>query len=462
MAANGPNRRTRIVILGGGFAGAYCAQELERRVGDDVEIVLINRHNYFIFYPLLVEAGMGALQPRHALVGIRSFLKRTQFIMAEIVDVELPEQEVMYQVAGEESPRVMHYDHLVVALGSVTNLPNVPGLKEHGYEMKSLAHAVGLRDRAVQLLETASLTADPHKRRAMLTMVVVGGSYTGVEVAGELNAYLRAAAKQYPLLRPDEVRVILVDRNKRILRTLDEDLSVWAAQHLRQRGVELRLEDTVTRIEPDCCFLKDGHCVETNTVVWCAGIAAPPVMQKIEVPRDRLGYILCEPDTRVKGYENVWGIGDCAVNPDPNGQAYPATAQHGTRLGVHCARNIASVLKGKPTRPLVYESQGFLAAFGYRDAVAKIGDVRLTGFPAWFMWRTVYLMKMPGLWRKFHVAWDWTADLLAPRDFVELGIHRIIRAAPQAAREEARDPKPEHEKGQTEPGKVARMAEAPG
>src|SRR5690606_23603889 len=143
---------------------------------------------------------------------IRSFLKRTDFIMAEIIDVELPQQEVMYQVAGEEQPRVMHYDHLVVALGSVTSLPSVPGLKEHGYEMKSLAHAVGLRDRAVQLLEAASLTRDEHKRRAMLTMVVVGGSYTGVEVAGEYNAYLRAAARHYPRLDPTEVRVLLVDR----------------------------------------------------------------------------------------------------------------------------------------------------------------------------------------------------------------------------------------------------------
>ncbi len=422
--------KQRIVIVGGGFAGAYCAQELGRLYyGEDVEIVLINRHNYFIFYPLLVEAGTGTLNPRSTVVALRDFCRQARFLMGTVVDVDARIREVYYRVGAEDSPRSITYDHLVIALGSVTNLPPVPGLKEYGYEVKTLAHTVGLRDRAIQLLEIASQTSDADQRRALLTMVVVGGSFTGVEVAGEFNAYLKAAARRYPGLTPDEVRMVMVDRGERVLSTLDDELSEWAGKHLRKRGVDLRFHESVDEIGADYCRLRGGEVIATKTVIWCAGVSAPALLRKIDMPLDRLGYMKCGRDGRVEGHDNVWGIGDCAVNPDGKGVAYPATAQHAVQLGREVAKNIFRAMHGHRSVPIEIKSKGTLAAFGHFDAVAKVWKLKLTGFPAWFLWRTAYLMKMPTWSKRLRVAWDWTADLLFPHEFVELGLHRIVRDA---------------------------------
>lgn len=439
---NDPTKRPqRIIVLGGGFAGAYCVQALDRAL-PQADIILINRHNYFIFYPLLVEAGTGTLNPRTAVVSLRSFCRRATFLMGEIEDVEPQLNEVHYRPAGEGPLRTLVYDQLVIALGSVTSLPPVPGLKEYGYEIKSLAHAVELRDRAIRLLEQADQEPDAQRRKELLTIVVVGGSFTGVEVAGEFNAYLREAAKKYRNISLEDVRVVLVEHGQRLLKSLDDSLSDWAAVHLRRRGVELHLADSVDRIEADCCWLKQTGRIATCTVIWCAGVAAPPVLQKVEVPRDRLGYMRCRPDGRVEGYDNVWGIGDCAINPNGEGGTYPPTAQHAVQLGRQVAANIVRVVRGHEPVPIQIRSKGTLAAFGYHSAVAKVGKLKLTGFPAWFLWRTAYLIKMPTLRKKLRVAWDWTADLIFPHEFFELGVHRASGIAPH-------DPTAHHHAGRS-------------
>lgn len=449
--------RRRIIILGSGFAGAYCAQELERALAaDEAEVVLIDRHNYFVFYPLLVEAGTGSLQPRHAVVPIRRFMRRETFLMAEVLGVDLARRAVTLQVVNDERPQTLGYDHLVLALGSVTNLPPVPGLKEYGYEMKSITHAIALRDRAIQMLELASATAlgdtaggergiEPASReriRAMLHFVVVGGNFTGVEVAGEFNHYLRQAAREYPGLEPEDVGVTLIDRNEQVLGVLDEpELSDWAADHMKRRGVELRLQESVNEVHPEHVVLRSGGTLPTRTAIWCAGIAPSPLLKTMDLPHDK-GWILCEPDGRVKGFENVWGVGDCAVNPDAAGRGYPATAQSAVREGKYAARNLARVIRGQATEPIEFKTVGALAAFGRFDAVAKVFNMKFTGFIAWFLWRTVYLMKMPGFGRKLRVAMDWTLDLVAGGEYAELGIHKLVRATPPAAaREDA--PRPE-------------------
>ena len=427
--------RRRIVIVGGGFAGAYCASMLEKRLrGRNVEIVLIDRHNYFIFYPLLVEAGTGSLQPRHAVVPIRNYLRRTRFIMAGVAAIDVQRQVVRYRIEGQDD-REMDYAHLVLALGSVTSLPPVPGLKEYAYDMKTLADAIALRDRAIQLLERADAMEDRAKARSLLRFAVVGGNYTGIEVAGEFDAYMKRAVRRYPNLSRDDVKVTIVDMNDRIISMLDEELSDWAARHLRERGIEIRLKEAASEIHPDGLVLKSGERIAASTVIWCAGIAAPPMLKTIGLPVDRLGYLLCEPDGRVKGYANVWGIGDCAVNPDPEGKPYAATAQLAIQQGRGCAENIAAVLSDRKTAPFAFRSKGMLAAFGRFDAVAKVMGFRLTGFAAWFVWRTAYLLKMPGLGRKIRVALDWTLDLVFGTDYVELGVHRVNHGGERVIRQ---------------------------
>ncbi|MBP7149632.1 MAG: NAD(P)/FAD-dependent oxidoreductase [Acidobacteria bacterium] len=425
----------KIVILGAGFAGAYCAQALERRLGrDEAEVLLIDRHNYFSFSPLLVEAGIGTIEPRHAVIAIRAFLKRTQFRMAEVLDVDFARREVVYHVDETDTLACAPFDHLVLAFGSVSNLPPVPGLAEHAYEMKGLADAVALRDRAITMLEAAEATADPERRRAMLHFVVVGGNYTGIEVAGEFDVFLKDAARRYGMLAPEDCQVTLVEMADRILPALDRDLAAYATRQLRGRGVDVRLERTVREISRDRVTLSDGEVLSARTVIWTAGIAANPLYRRLHLPMDERGYVLCEPDLRVLGFDNVWGIGDCAVNPDPDDRPYPATAQHAVQEGRHLADNLARVLRGRHTRPFVYRSKGTLAALGCRTGVARVFGFKLSGFAAWFLWRTVYLMKMPGWRRRARVAADWTLSLFSRSEVVQLGVHRAaVRSEPEGA-----------------------------
>jgi NADH:ubiquinone reductase (H+-translocating) len=420
--------RPSIVILGGGFGGAYCAQSLEKELRpEQADITLIDRNNYFVFYPLLVEAGTGSLEPRHAVVSIRAFLRRTTFRMAEVLDVDFRSREVLYRVAGIGPDTRISYDHLVLALGSTTRLPDITGLKRHGLEMKTPSDAVALRDRAIQLLEAADANPDPEQRKALLHFVVVGGNFTGAEVAGEFHVFLRSAARLYRNISPEECNVTLVELTDRILSALDPDLSNYALEQMRARGIYVLLNTSVTRIEEKAVHLKDGRVLPAATVIWCAGIQPGSLLQKLDLPSDRLGYILCERDLSVKGLEGVWAIGDCAVNPDPQGKAYPATAQHASRQGKHLAGNISRVLAEQPALPCDIDPQGALAALGCRTAVARIFGLKLSGLLAWFVWRTVYLLKMPGFRRKFRVALDWTTGLLFARDYVQLGVHRSPR-----------------------------------
>ncbi len=423
----------RIVILGGGFAGATCAQRLARTLSRlDVEVVLLNRTNYFAFTPLLVEAGTGALEPRHAVVPLREFLPECTVRTAEVTGVDLERRTVTFTVAGHEVQE-MGYDHLVVALGSVTRLPPVPGLAEWGFAMKDLADAVALRDRVIELLERADATTSAERRRAVLHLVVVGGNFTGVEVAGEFAAFLAEATRAYGNVARSDCRVTLVEMAPRILPGLDADLAGYALDRLRSRGISVRLATTVQEVQREAVLLSSGERLDTWTVVWCAGIAPNPLLGRLGLPTDGGGWLLCEPNLLVRGTDNVWGIGDCAVNPDPEGRPYPATAQHAVRQGAALAANLSRVLRGRTAEPCVIRSPGALAAIGCRTAVAKVFGVKLSGFAAWFLWRTVYLLKMPGWARRVRVALDWTLALLFRRPVVQLGVHRRVPAPPEVS-----------------------------
>jgi len=415
----------RVVIVGGGFAGAYCAQALGRGARAGLVLpTLIDRNNYFVFHPLLVEAGTGSLEPRHAVVSIRSFLRSAEFRMAEVVGARPARSEIDVRPVGGGAVDTLTYDHLVLALGSVTRMPNVPGLREHGWEMKGVADAVALRDRAIAMVESASLARTPEERRAALHFVVVGANFTGVEVAGEFHVFLRNVARRHGGIDPDECSMTLVELSDRVLSALRPELSDYALRNMTRRGIRIRLGTSVRAIEADRVVLDNGETIAARTAIWCAGIAPSPLLAKLGIPLDAKGYVASRPDLRVEGFENVWAAGDCAAIRDGSGTLYPATAQHAIREGVHVAKNVLRRVQGQPTLPFAYTTQGSLAALGCRTGVAEVFGVKLSGFPAWFLWRTVYLLKMPGLARKVRIALDWTMDLLFPRDFVQLGVHR--------------------------------------
>lgn len=416
--------KQRVVILGGGFAGAYCAQQLERLVDHgSTEIVLIDKRNYFVFYPLLIEAGTGSLEPRHAVVALRHFLVDTVFRMGRAKQIDFARRVVRFTQDERTDIQELAYDHLVIAPGSVTNLPPVEGLREFGFEMKRLRDAVALRDRAIQLLELADATVDEASRRALLHFVVVGGSFTGVEVAGEFDAFLKEASRDYANVRAADCRITLLEMQDRILPALDEELAAYAAEELARRGVQIQTAQTVESVHRDHVMCRDGRRLDTHTLIWAAGIAPAPLIADLNVPTDERGYILCERDLRVRGHTAVWSIGDCAVNIDANGDAYPATAQHAVRQAKCAAKNIASVLRGGVATHCDIKPRGTLAALGCRTAVARVFNIKLSGFSAWFLWRTVYLFKMPGWARRLRVALDWSMSLLFRRSVVQLGIH---------------------------------------
>ncbi|HEU5181402.1 MAG TPA: NAD(P)/FAD-dependent oxidoreductase [Candidatus Polarisedimenticolia bacterium] len=419
---------TRIVILGGGFAGAYCAQALQRGLdGIQADVLLIDRNNYFVFYPLLIEAGTGSLEPRHAVVPLRSFLRKVRFRMAETTSVDLARRIVTARVPGEPSSSEIPYDHLVLALGSVTRLPDVPGLRQYGFEMKSLPDAVLIRDRAIQMLERADAAPDEARRRALLRFLVVGANFTGVEVAAELQVFLQQALRRYPNVAVADIDVTLVEMADRILPALDASLASYAAEKMRRRGIGIRLKSSVARIDPEEATLSGGEKLPCLTVIWCAGIRPHPLIAGMGLPTTPQGYLQCDGFLRVREHDNIWAVGDGASIPNPDGGVYPPTAQHALREGKHVAANLKRVLSGGTPRPFRYTSKGSLVPLGCRSAVAEVFGFKISGFLAYFLWRTYYWMMMPGWSRKLRLAFDWTADLFFKRDIVQLGIHRRTR-----------------------------------
>jgi NADH dehydrogenase len=432
MGAGKEGKRPRIVVVGGGFGGAFAVQRLASRLrSDEAEVLLIDRNNFFVFHPFLVEAGTGSLHPQHAVVGLPAFTGARGLLMGEFTGADFSRRVVRVQPVGSVDEREIPYDELVLALGSVTSRPPIPGLKEHALQVKNVADAIALRDRAIRLLEQADQCDDQNLRRSLLHFVIVGSSFTGVEVAGEFEVFLRRASRRFANVIGDDISVTLVDLADRILPNLDPELAEFAADKLSARGIDLRLGTSVREVAAGHVDLDDGSRLATQTVIWCAGIAPNPALAGLTLPMDPRGWVLCEPDLRVRGQQHVWAIGDCAVNPGPDGSPYPATAQAAVQQGRAVAENLVRVMRGQRTVPCTSRNRGTLMALGCRTGVAQIGPFKLAGFPAWFLWRTVYLMKMPGWGRRLRVALEWTIALFFGQDDVQLG---VLAAEPKVER----------------------------
>ena len=419
--------KRRVVIVGGGFGGAYAAQELSRRVNPaEVEVTLLDRNNYMLFYPLLVEAGVGAVEPRHVVVPLRKFLPRGDFRMAEVQRIDLRQKQIDFQVVGCDQPERMHYDHLVFALGSVTRIPStIPGLREHGFELKSLVDAVELRDRAIRMLELANTMERVQDRRDLLRVVVVGANFTGIELAGEYHAFLTELSHDYPNVEAADVEMMVLEYADRILPAVLPQLAEWCHRTLTHRGIDIRTKTSITEVGPRHCVLTTGERIETQTVVWAAGIAPAPMVATVEgFPLNQKGYIDCERDLRVKGYEDVWAVGDSATVYDEQGKPYAATAQNASRQGPHVAHNILAAMQGQPLEPFDFQVLGSFAAIGRRQAAAEFKGRAITGFLGWLMYRGAYLMKMPTFAMKLRLLMDWVLEFFLHSTPVQLGVHR--------------------------------------
>jgi NADH dehydrogenase len=413
-----------IVIAGGGFAGSTVALRLERRLRPgQARIVLLSAENFTLFTPMLPEVTSGELEVRHIVTPLRAQLRRTEFVLADVTAIDVLGGTVSYRHVLTGIFNTIAYDHLVLALGSSTSTFGLPGVAERVWALKSLKDADALRNRLVWLLELADTISDPAERKRLLTLAIVGGGFTGVETAGEIVELFRSVLHFYRNLQPADVRVILVEAGPELLAGLPRKMGVYSRRNLERRGVEVLTGAAVESADDEGLTLKSGRRIETATIVWSAGVAPSPMIAQTPLPQNKRGAVVTGADLRVSGFPSVWALGDCAAIPDGEGGTYPMTAQHAIREGPHLADNIVAVLEGRPTKEFRYRSMGMMAALGARRAVAQLpGDRVITGFAAWFLWRSYYLLRLPGLDRKLRVAFDWTLDLLFPRDIAELRV----------------------------------------
>jgi NADH dehydrogenase len=422
---NRSSRPARVVILGGGFGGIAVAQRLERRLRPgEGEITLISRENFSLFTPMLPEVSSGALDIRHVVTPIRSQLRRTQFVLADVraLDIATREVEITHTLTGHHER--IPYDRLVIALGSSTSTFGLRGVAERVFALKTLEDAGILRNRLVWLLELADSTADATLRRRYLTVVVVGGGFTGVEATGEFVELFRSVLRFYPSIDRAMVRIVLIEGGPVLLPGLPPRMGSYSAAFLRKRGVEILTGDGVASADDDGIVLQSGARIETATIVWSAGVAPAPTIGGSPLPRTKRGAIIVGRDFQVEGLRDIWALGDCAAIPDGAGGFYPLTAQHTIREGPVLADNIVATLRGEATKPFSFNALGMMASLGGRRAVAQLpGNRVLTGFLAWFLWRSYYLLRLPGLDRKLRVAFDWTLELLFPRDIAELRVY---------------------------------------
>lgn len=422
---DGKRRRTKIVILGGGFAGIAVAQRLEHRLNPrDVDVTLISRENFSLFTPMLPEVSSGALDVRHVVTPIRPQLKHTRFILGDVtaLDVDAKRVHVTHTLSGVED--TLDYDHVVLALGSSISTFGLPGVAERVFALKTLEDAGVLRNRFVWLLELADSATEAAQRARLLTIAVVGGGFTGVEAAGELIDLFRSVLRFYPNVRRDEVRIVLVEGGPTLLPGLPPKMGEYSGRALAKRGIEIVTGDGVASADDEGLVLASGRRIETATIVWSAGVKPSAILAAAPLPHTKRGAIITDEYMRVPNHPGVWALGDCAAIPDDRGGTYPPTAQHAIREGPAVADNIVATLHDKPLRPFRFHALGMMASLGARKAVAQLpGDRVLTGFLAWFLWRSYYLLRLPGLDRKLRVAFDWTLEMLFPRDIAELRIY---------------------------------------
>jgi NADH dehydrogenase len=413
-------KKTRILVVGGGFGGVYAALHLERQFGSDrsVQITLVSHDNFFLYTPMLHEVASCDVDITHIVSPLRTLLRRTDVFVGDVEAISLERRVVRVSHGFEAHAHDISYDHLVVALGSVTNFYGLPGLDAHALTMKSLGDAIHLRNRAIGLLEEAG-TECAAGDDGLLTIVVAGGGFAGVETLAALNDFIRDAARFYPHIDAERIRMVLVHAGSVILPELGPELGAYAQQQLQARGLEIVTNARVASVSSEDVVLHDGRRIPARLVVWTAGTSPNPLLATLPCPLNR-GRLTVDSMLRVPGWTNVWALGDCAAVPDARtGGTHPPTAQHALRQAKTVARNVAAAVRGRALVPFEFQTIGQLAAIGRRTGVARIFGINFSGFVAWWLWRTVYLSKLPRLEKKIRVAIDWTLDLIFARDFVQ-------------------------------------------
>lgn len=417
----------RILILGGGFAGVTTALELARRCAGvlPVHLTLVSEQNFFLFTPMLAEAATGAVETRHVLYAIRPLCGARGIEFGEM-SVEAIDLERRRLIARHRRSRVrqqVHYDRLVLALGATPNVAAVPGVAEHALAFKGVGDAVRIRNRVIALFEAAALTDDPRARRRLLTFVVVGAGHAGTELVAALEELTRGILlRHYPSIPPDSVRLVLV--GSAVLPQTATNLAAYAREQLLRRGIELDAT-RASRVSAEGLTLQNGQVIPSHCVIWTAGNRVSPVVADLPVAKERDGRLKVNEFFEVEGVRGVYALGDNAAVTDPHtGAPYVATAQVAVRQARALAAQLAADLAGRERRPFRFRVLGEMVPLSRRTAVADLRGIKLVGLPAWFLWKTVYMLKLPTLPARLRVVLDWTVELFFERDVSELAVEQ--------------------------------------
>ena len=414
------HRRSRVarggtLVLGGGFAGSYVA----RQVGTS-GATIVNPTNFMLYTPLLPEAAAGSVEPRHVTVPLRTMCPHADLVLGSVTGLDA--QRRVVQVESEAGDIEIAYADLVVALGAVARMPDLPGLRKHALGLKDLVDAIRLRNHVLRQIELADAVPESAARR--LTFVLAGAGFAGVEAVAELSELVSDALTRHPRLDGVQPRWVLVEGGTRILRQTPEKLATFAAKRLGRRGVEILTETMLTSVDADGVTLSDGRRIETETVVWTAGVTANPLLAKLGLPLDKHGRVPVDETLRVIGSSRIWALGDCAAVPNEAtpGETDPATCQHALRQARRLARN----LRGTP-RAYSYRTRGQMATLGSRHGIALVGGMRVKGVLGWLIARGYHVLQLPFAARRARVLADWTAAALFRRDVAELSSSTAVK-----------------------------------
>jgi NADH dehydrogenase len=428
----------KILVLGGGFAGIECVRRLESYFPNDrdVQITMISEDNFFLFTPMLPQVASGTIETRHIVIPVRTLMKRTKFYEAEVKNIDPYEKTVVLSGTKEKHGILLHYDYLVLALGSQTNFFGMDQLEKLAYSMKTLNDAVVLRNRAIDMLEQADNETDPILKKSLLTFVIVGGGFAGIETAGELMDLLHDARKYYPNIEKTDIRVIVLEALPAILPGFNEKLAKFALEKLRERGIGVMVSTKLSNFSGDEVLLEDArphtdpvkeysiNAIQTRTLVWTAGVTPVDIIKKSVFKTNRGGIVVDE-FLQAVDFPEVFAVGDCCYLIDPKtNRPLPPTAQSAESEAEIVAKNLHALITNREKEKFVYSSKGQMAVIGKRSAIASMFGIHLHGLAAWLLWRIIYLSKIPRLDKKVRIFLDWTIDLFFDRDIARLKVMR--------------------------------------
>ena len=420
----------RVVVLGGGFAGLECIRRLESHFVQeyDVEVVLVSEDNFLLFTPMLPQVASSMIETRHIIMPIRALIKKTIFYEDRIKNIDPFGKIVTLSGTSEKRGISLHYDFLVIALGSQTNFFGLTNVEEHAYTMKTLNDAMILRNRIIDMLEQSENETDPILRKSLLTLVVVGAGFAGIETAGELMDFILDACKYYPHINKHDIHVIVLEALSSILPGFSEKLAKFAHKKLIQRGIDIRLNTAVTSFDGTEVLVKslenrenkNMESIQTKTLIWTAGVT-PVNTIKNSIFKTEKGKIITNEFLEIPDFPGVFAIGDCCQTLDPaTKKPYAPTAQLAEAHGKTAAHNLYALIRNKSKKNFEYKSKGQMAIIGKRSGIASVFGMNIHGFFAWWLWRSVYLSKIPRLEKRVRVLLDWMIDLFFDRDISRL------------------------------------------